>query len=55
MEITVQKLPKTGFEQSYGIWTGSDFLPILKDVAITPETYKYINVRTCILWITQLW
>ena len=41
-------LPPRGYEQSYGIWSGEDFLPVLeKELGLTEGSISFYEVSVC--------
>ena len=44
MEVTISSLPHNGFDQTCGIWSGQDFIPILKNMGIIDSTPAMIKV-----------
>ena len=46
METQSQNLLVKKFEESCTVWNGNDFLPFLKQMGISIETYSLIMVKT---------
>ena len=48
METESKSLKQERHEESYGIWTGHDYIPTLKKLGITEYTNATIIVSTCV-------
>ncbi len=45
MECAADTLPLTRFEEALGIWDGREFVLMLKDLGIPPQSLSVIMVR----------
>ena len=46
IERTAETLPAKGYEQAFGVWSGTDFLPILdKEFGVNESTLQTYKVQ----------